>query len=122
MFEVASLLNAVNAMAFPTPDALRVSLSVQCDDAAMLALFENTMDRTSLVCLLSAGMHKSAILNRFFGKQIAEGRVADADSIIWGLHVDSSEKTLIRLKITSSAYWLGAIHETESFEWDSCVN
>ena len=67
-------------------------------------------------------MHKSAILNRLFGEQIAEGRVADADSIIWGLHVDSSEITLIRLKITSSAYLLGAIRETESFEWDSCVN
>lgn len=121
MFDIAGLLNAVNVMEFPTPDALRESLNIGCADTAMLAVFEDSMDRALLVRMLSAGMDESAILNRLFGEQIAKGKLADADSIIWGLHVDSSDPNSIRLKITSSAYWLDAIRETESFEWDSAT-
>jgi len=121
MFDVASLLNAVNGSEFPTPDALRVSLSIESTDAATLAVFEDAMDRALLVRLLSAGMDKSAILNRLFGDQIASGTIADADSIIWGVHVDASPKSSIRVQITSSAYWLGGIRGTESFEWDSAL-
>ena len=116
MFAIASLLNSVNSMAFPTPDALRVSLTVQCDDKVGLAIFNDTMDRELLVRMLSAGMDDSAILNRLFGEQIAEGKVADADSIIWSVSVDSSDPTLIHMKITSSAYWLNGLRETESFD------
>lgn len=119
MFAVASLLHAVNSMAFPMPDALRVSMSIQCDDAARLSLFNDSMDRALLVRMISVGMEESAILNRLFGEQIAACKVADADSIIWRVSTDSSEATTVRLKITSSAYWLNALKETESFEWDS---
>ncbi len=119
MFDIASLLNAVNAMAFPKPDALRVSLNIKCADAAQLTLFEDAMDRALLVRLLSAGMNETAILNRLFGEQIADGKISDADSIIWRVNVDSTDENLIRLTITSSAYWLRGIRETESFEWDS---
>lgn len=118
MFAIASLLNSVNSMAFPAPDALRVSLSIQCDDEAGLAIFSDTMDRALLVRMLSAGMDDSAILNRLFGEQIAAGKVADADSIIWNASVDSTDPALIRMKITSSAYWLNGLRETESFDWD----
>ncbi len=118
MFAIASLLNSVNSMAFPTPDALRVSLTVQCDDKVGLAIFNDTMDRALLVRMLSAGMDDSAILNRLFGEQIAEGKVADADSIIWSVSVTSSDPTLIYMKITSSAYWLNGLRETESFDWE----
>lgn len=119
MFDIASLLNAVNPQAFPIPDALIVSLRIECDDAEKLSIFQDSMDRAVLVRLLSAGMDDSAILNRLFGEQIAVGEISDADSIIWGVQVDASEKTSIQLKITSSAYWLGGIRNTESFEWDS---
>lgn len=118
MFAIASLLNSVNSMAFPTPDALRVSLTIQCDDASKLAIFNADMDRALLVRMLSVGMDGSAILNRLFGEQIAEGTVADADSIIWNVSVDSSDPTLIQMKITSSAYWLNGLRETESFHWE----
>lgn len=121
MFNIASLLNAANGMEFPTPDALRVSLSIESAEAEMLGVFEDSMDRALLVRLLSAGMDGSAILNRLFGDQIATGKIADADSIIWGVDIDSSEKTPIRLKITSSAYWLDGIRGTQSFEWDSAL-
>lgn len=119
MFAVASMLNSVNAMAFPVPDALSVSLSIQCDDASKLALFNTEMDRAILVRMISAGMNDSAILNRLFGDQIAKGKVADADSIIWQVAVEQHDPTTMRLRITSSAYWLKALRETESFEWDS---
>ncbi len=118
MFAIASLLNSVNSMAFPTPDALRVSLSIQCDDETKLAIFNDNMDQALLVRMLSAGMDDSAILNRLFGEQIAEGKVADADSIIWSVSVASSDPTLIQMKITSSAYWLNGLRETESFDWE----
>ena len=117
MFAVASLLNSVNSMAFPTPDALRVSLSIHCDDQVGLAIFNQTMNPELLVRMLSVGMDDSAILNRLFGEQIAAGKVADADSIIWNVTVDSSDPALIHMKITSSAYWLNGLRETESFDW-----
>ncbi|MEQ9406454.1 MAG: hypothetical protein RIK87_01965 [Fuerstiella sp.] len=119
MFAIASLLNTVNEMEFPTPDALCVTLIVSCADPASLAVFEDSMDPALLVRLLSAGMDDSAILNRLFGEQIAAGRIDDAGSIIWAVRVDGSEQSSIRLQITSSAYWLNAIRETESFEWDA---
>jgi hypothetical protein len=119
MFAVASMLNSVNAMAFPVPDALRVTLSIQCDDTSKLALFNKEMDRAILVRMISAGMNESAILNRLFGDQIASGKVADADSIIWQIAVEQTDPTKLHIRITSSAYWLRALRETESFEWDS---
>lgn len=119
MFAVASMLNSVNSMAFPVPDALRVTFSIQCDDASKLALFNNEMDRAILVRMISAGMNESAILNRLFGDQIATGIVADADSIIWQIAVEQPDPAQLQIRITSSAYWLRALRETESFEWDS---
>ena len=119
MFAVASMLNSVNSMAFPVPDALRVTLSIYCDDASKLALFNNEMDRAILVRMISAGMNESAILNRLFGDQIATGIVADADSIIWQIAVEQPDPATLQIRITSSAYWLRALRETESFEWDS---
>ena len=119
MFAVASMLNSVNAMAFPIPDALRVTFSIQCDDASQLALFNDEMDRAILVRMISAGMNESAILNRLFGDQIATGKVADADSIIWQIAVEQPDPAKLQIQITSSAYWLRALRETESFEWDS---
>ncbi len=119
MFAVASLLNAASPMVFPTPDALRVTLKIVSDDTAALTMFQESMDRALLVRMLSCGMEQSAILNRLFGEQIAEGTIADASSIIWAVHVDSSDKSSIRLTVTSSAYWLNAIRETDSFEWES---
>ena len=117
MFGVASLLNAASPMVFPTPDALRVSLNISSDDATALTMFQDSMDRALLVRLLSSGMESSSILNRLFGDQIAQGKVADADSIVWAVHVDSSNPASIRVTVTSSAYWLNALRETESFEW-----
>ena len=119
MFAVASLLNSVNAMAFPVPDALRVTFSIQCDDPSKLAIFNSDMDRAILVRMISAGMNESAILNRLFGDQIATGKVADADSIVWQIAIEHSDPTKLQVRITSSAYWLRALRETESFEWDS---
>lgn len=119
MFAVASMLNSVNAMAFPIPDALRVTFSIQCDDASQLALFNDEMDRAILVRMISAGMNESAILNRLFGDQIATGKIADADSIIWQIAVEQPDPAKLQIQITSSAYWLRALRETESFEWDS---
>ena len=117
MFAVASLLNAVNSVAFPTPDALRVSLSIQCENKTDLAIFNEAMDPALLVGMLSSGMDDSAILNRLFGDQIAAGKIADAASIIWNVSVDASDPALIHMKITSSAYWLNGLRETESFDW-----
>ena len=119
MFAVASILNSVNAMAFPVPDALRVTFSIQCDDPSKLAIFNSDMDRAILVRMISAGMNESAILNRLFSDQIATGKVADADSIIWQIAIEQSDPATLKIRITSSAYWLRALREAESFEWDS---
>ena len=119
MFAVASMLHSVNAMAFPVPDALRVTFTVQCDDVSKLAIFNSDMDRAILLRMISAGMNESAILNRLFGDQIATGKVADADSIVWQIAIEQSDPATLKIRITSSAYWLRALRETEAFEWDS---
>lgn len=118
MFEVASLLNSVNEMDFPTPDALRVSFNISSPNPDALDVFEDSMDRELLVRMLSEGMDQTAVLNRMFGDEIAAGKVPEADSIIWIVHVDKQTKSTRRLQITSSAYWLDAIRETEAFEWE----
>lgn len=117
MFDVASLLNAANGNDFPTPDAIEASLVIQSDDAPLPGIFEDSMDRSLLVELLSAGMDSSAILNRLFGDQIAKGKSSDAKAVIWGVHVSSADSGSVLLRITSSAYWLGGLRNTESFEW-----
>ena len=117
MFAVASLLNSANSVAFPTPDALQVSLSIHCENETDLAIFNEDMDPALLVGMLSSGMDESAILNRLFGEQIAAGKIADAASIIWNVRVDASDPALIHMKIASSAYWLNGLRETESFDW-----
>lgn len=119
MFEVASLLNSVNEMEFPTPDALRVAFVVTTADPESLDIFEDSMDRGILVSMLSAGMDDSAVLNRMFGDEIAAGKIPEADSIAWIVKVESPTKSSRRIQITSSTYWLDGIRETENFEWDA---
>ncbi|MCA9034808.1 MAG: hypothetical protein KDA91_06760 [Planctomycetaceae bacterium] len=119
MFAIASLLNCVNGMIFPAPDAMRVSLSIQCSDPAQLTQFSGSMDRALLVRMLSEAMDNRAILNRLFGEQIATGVIADANGIIWAVDVDGQHDDVVHLNITSSAYWLDGIRETRTFEWES---
>ena len=119
MFEVASLLNSVNEMEFPTPEALRVSFIVTATNPATLDIFEDSMDRGLLVSMLSAGMDDSAVLNRMFGAEIEAGKIAEPDSIIWIVQVETPNKSSRRIQITSSTYWLDDIRETDAFEWDA---
>jgi hypothetical protein len=94
-------------------------MNIQGDDASKMTFFANELDRTWLVRILSAGMNETAILNRLFGEQIASGHAAEADSIVWQTDVFPAEGNLVRIRITSSAYWLNALRETDSFDWDS---
>ena len=119
MFAIASLLNAVNSMQFPSPDALRVSFTIQCTSVEKLNIFSDSMDRALLVRMLSAAMDDDAILNRLFGEQIAAGVLSDANGIVWAVHVNASESGLVHLDITSSAYWLGGMRGITSFEWEA---
>lgn len=66
-----------------------------------------------------SGMDDSAIENRLFDEQIKAGVILSANSIIWLVSVNNRNETSVRLQVTSSAYWLGAIRETDSFEWDA---
>ena len=49
-------------------------------------------------------MNESAILNRLFGDQVATGKIADADSIIWQIAVEQPDPAKLQIRITSSAY------------------
>ena len=54
--------------------------------------------------MISAGMNESAILNRLFGDQVATGKIADADSIIWQIAVEQPDPAKLQIRITGSAY------------------
>jgi hypothetical protein len=53
------------------------------------------------------------------GDQTATGKVADANASLWQVAIRQLAPTDLQIRITSSAYWLRALRETESFEWDS---
>ena len=121
MFDVSSLLATVNDSVFPTPDAVQVTLDIKGQDTAAMTVFHEALDHALLVRMLATGMDENAILNRLFGDDIAEGKFSDADSIIWVYDTESIDDKTVRLKITSSGYWLDPLRETESFDWDACL-
>lgn len=118
MFGVGSLLALVNEQQFPTPDAVRVTLELQCSDAeAIDRLTDNTAPQT-IVRMLASGMGEDAILKRLFEDALASGAFPEAQSIIWDLEVQHADEHKATLKITSSGYWFGPLQETESFVWN----
>lgn len=118
MFDVASLLAVVNRMAFPTPDAVRLTLQIECSDADAASVFHESMDRPLLVRMLATGMDADAILKRLFADQLAGADFPEAESIIWVVNSEKLDDKTVKLQVTSSGYWLDAMRETESFSWD----
>ena len=116
MFAVASLLAQINDQQFPTPDALRVKLQVECsgDEAPE---FESPIDPAFVLRLLSAGMDDGAILKRLFHEQLEAGRFSEAASLVWDV-TSTRNATGVEVTVTSSGYWLDGLRETEGFNWD----
>lgn len=117
MFDVGSLLFAVNEAAFPTPDAVCVTLMVHCPDAEAATRLMELREPAFLVRLLSAGMSDEAILRRLFDDQLQNGAFPEAAAIIWGSDASLLGKNQVQMQVISSGYWLDALRETESFSW-----
>lgn len=121
MFSVGSLLAAVHEQQFPTPDAVRVTLELECPDAeAVERLTDDTAPET-IVRMLASGMDEDAILIRLFEDQLSDQKFPEARSIIWDLEVDRTGEHTATLQIISSGYWLDPLRQTESFQWNGHV-
>lgn len=121
MFSVGSLLAVVNEQQFPTPDAVRVTLEVECPDSEAVDRLSDETAPQTIVRMLASGMDDDAILNRLFEDELAAGAFAEAASIIWDLQVEHTGEHKATLKVISSGYWFDPLRETESFQWKGPV-
>lgn len=119
MFAVASLLAQINDQQFPTPDALRVKLQVDCSEDEAKE-FGSPIDPAFVLRMLSTGMDDDAILRRLFHEQLAGGPFSEAASIVWDV-TSTRNATGVEITVTSSGYWLDGLRETEGFDWDSSL-
>lgn len=119
IFSVASLLAEINEQVFPTPDAIRVKLQVECaaDQATEL---DSDIESACVLRMLAIGMEDGAILKRLFHDQLAGGPFPEADSIAWEISSTRND-TGIELSVISSGYWLDGLSETEGFQWQPSV-
>jgi len=117
MFSVGSLLAVVNEQQFPTPDAVCVTLKLECADTAAVERLTDHTAPATVVRMLAAGMKDDAILNRLFEDDLAKGDFPDAPAIIWDIKVEHTGEHTATLKITSSGYWFGPLQETEAYTW-----
>ena len=122
MFSVGSLLAVVNEQTFPTPDAVRVTLDVECPDSDDADRLTSDTAPQTIVRMLASGMDGDAILNRLFEDELAKGTFPEAALIIWDLEVEHTGEHSATLKIISSGYWLDPLRETEAFDWDGQVS
>lgn len=118
MFSVGSLLSAVNEQLFPTPDAVRVTMEVECKDAESAKLLQDDTAPQLIVRMLSAGMDDDAVLKRLFADELQSGNFPDAASLIWDLDVEHPTAITAIVKVTSSGYWLDSLKETTAFTWE----
>ncbi len=117
MFAVASLLAQINDQNFPTPDALRVKLQVDCS-ADEATEFKMPMAPAFVLRILATGMDDDAILKRLFHEQLEGGQFPEAASIVWNV-TSTRNATGVEIAVVSSGYWLDGLRETEGFEWES---
>lgn len=117
MFAVASLLVKVNEQQFPTPDAVRVTLQVECS-SAQASVLKSPVAPATILQMLAAGMDDHAVLKRLFQEQLEGGSFPEAPYIVW--NATSTPNTAgVELTVTSSGYWLDSLNETEGFVWHS---
>lgn len=119
LFAVASLLVKINDQQFQTPDALRVTLQVDCS-AGEATDFETPIAPAFLLRMLATGMGDDAILKRLFQEQLEAGTFPEASSIVWDVNSTRNEAG-VELTVTSSGYWLDGLRETEGFDWTTPV-
>lgn len=116
MFAVASLLVKVNDQQFPTPDAVQVTLQVDCS-TELADTFKCPVSPENIIRLLAVGMDDDAILKRLFHDQIEGGKFPEAASIVWDV-TSTPNAAGVELTVTSSGYWLDGLRETEGFVWN----
>lgn len=119
IFAVASLLAEINEQVFPTPDAIRVTLQIECkaDEATEM---DAEVDSGCLLKMLSIGMDDSALLIRLFHDQLDGAEFPEADSIVWDV-TSCRNPEGIALTVTSSNYWLEGLRETEGWQWETAA-
>lgn len=117
IFSVASLLAEINEQVFPTPDAIKIRLQIDCPANAATE-FDAPIEAADVLKMLATGMDNNAILKRLFHDQLEGGDFAEADSIVWEVNSVRNDKG-IELTVVSSGYWLDPLNETEGFQWES---
>jgi hypothetical protein len=118
MFSVGSLLAVVNEQQFPTPDAVRVTLELECPSAEEFERMTDEPTPVDVVRMLAAGMPHDAILNRLFEDALTSGTFPEAASILWDLEIEPIGQRTAMFKIISSGNWFDPLRETESFTWN----
>lgn len=116
MFAVASLLAKANNQTFPTPDAVQVTLQVDCS-TELAETLKCPVSPASILRILALGMENDTILKRLFHDQLESGAFPEASSIVWNV-TSTANPEGVELTVTSSGYWLDGLRETEGFIWN----
>lgn len=118
-FHAGSLLFEAFPREFPTPDAVRIQLEVQAQNAAGNEILSHPVQEPLVVRLLADGMPETAVLHRLFDDQLTGGPFPEAESILWIMHQEMLDKTTLRLEVISSGYWLDPLKDVDAYVSDA---
>ena len=115
LFHAASLLHAASPSTFPVPEAVRVTLDLEAENDSARAILARPLPESFVVRLLADGMEPRALLKRLFEGQLAGTSFPAAASIVWTVTSEPAADGGLRIHVTSSGYWLGALRETRAY-------
>ena len=116
LFHVGSLMYQAFPNDYNEPDAVKLTIEITGKNDSAKELLKSDLHESLLVRLLASGMEPEAILHRLFDDQLAGKSFPEASSIVWIVNPQTKHANAVTIEVTSSAHWLDALKDVESFE------
>lgn len=114
LFASGVLLNQAFPKLYPHPDIARLIAKVTAENATAAGQLVAPTPAVA-VRLIAAGMNEHSTLRRLYASQLADGRFAEAASIIWQLQVRNQIADSADWVIYSSWYWLRPLQAVRTY-------
>jgi hypothetical protein len=122
IFAAAVLLQKALPTRFSRPDMMRLSLRLTAHSHRAEELLRAVPSPAFVTRILADGMDESSTLERLFDDNIESDSFAAAADIIWRAEYtepDDGPPMAVTLVVYSSALWLKAMEEIDTFETDT---
>lgn len=122
IFAAAVLLQKAFPKKFARPDMMRLTMRLTAQGARAAEMLHAAPQPAFVARVLADGMSESSTLERLFDDGIESSSFPDAASIIWRAELsdaDPGPPESATLTVYSSALWLKAMEEVETFESDA---